>query len=391
MRLKLGTIGRFFRDPKDNFFLFGARGTGKSTWLNQNYPSAFKVDLLKPEVLLSYLGNPEQLRNQIEGQPDLKVVILDEVQKAPKLLDVVHELIESKPNLKFILTGSSARKLKQAGVDLLGGRTQICSMQPFMGKELGKHFKLEEALHRGMLPVIVTSANPIGRLKAYLALYMREEVQQEGLVRNVAGFSRFLEAISFSHGSLINSSNIAIECRVDRKTVDAYIQILEDLLLAYRITAFRKRAKRQVVEHMKFYLLDAGVFRSLRPKGPLDRTEEIEGIALEGLVFQHLVAWNAYSENEHSLHFWKTRSGVEVDFIVYGPKTFVAIEVKNSAKLTKHDLSPLNTFSEEYPEATLILLYRGHETLKIGNVWCTPVEQFLMKLDPANPIKAIQP
>ena len=202
----------------------------------------------------------------------------------------------------------------------------------------------------GLLPVVLDSPEPEQVLRTYAALYLREEVQSEGLVRNIGNFSRFLEAVSFSHASLLNIGNVARECQVERKVVDGYIGILEDLLLAYRLDVFTKRARRALASHPKLYLFDAGVYQSLRPKGPLDCPEEVEGHALEGLVGQHLRAWIANSDDDWSLSFWRTRSGVEVDFVVYGPGGLFAIEVKNSARIRPQDLRSLRAFKEDYPE-----------------------------------------
>ena len=234
----------------------------------------------------------------------------------------------------------------------------------------------------GMLPVVLDSPEPEQVLRTYAALYLREEVQSEGLVRNIGNFSRFLEAVSFSHASLLNIGNVARECQVERKVVDGYIGILEDLLLAYRLDVFTKRARRALVSHPKLYLFDAGVYRSLRPKGPLDRPEEIEGHALEGLVGQHLRAWLANSDDDWSLSFWRTRSGVEVDFVVYGPGGLFAIEVKNSARIRPQDLRSLRAFNEDYPESKTYLLYRGTDRLKKGDVLCLPCKEFLLGLRP---------
>ena len=201
--------------------------------------------------------------------------MIDEIQKVPELLTVVHRLIEEKRGHTFILTGSSARKLKRAGTDLLGGRALLRSMHPFLASELGERFRLEEALQQGLLPLVYSSLNPVDTLRSYAALYLREEVQMEGLVRNIGNFSRFLEAISFSHASLLNLSNVARECMVERKVVEGYTGILEDILLGFRLPVFTRRAKRGLAAHPKFYLFDTGVFRSLRPRGPLDMPEEI--------------------------------------------------------------------------------------------------------------------
>lgn len=211
---------------------------------------------------------------------------------------------------------------------------------------------------------------------------LHEEIQAEGLVRHLDNFSRFLEAISFSHASLINITNISRECEVKRKTVENYMNILEELLLAYHLPVFTKHAKHELSAHPKFYLFDAGVFYALRPKGSQDRTEEIEGLALESLVAQHLRAWNDYSSEKHGLYFWRTRSGTEVDFIVDGPKGLWAIEVKNAKTIRTKDTKALETFLEDYPTTQAILLYRGKERIKRKQILCLPCEDFLKQLKP---------
>lgn len=279
-------------------------------------------------------------------------------------------------------TGSSSRKLKQAGGDLLAGRALQRQLHPFMAAELGEHFSLEKALQVGTLPVLLDVPNQRDALQAYVGLYLKEEIQAEGLVRNLESFSRFLEIISFSHASLLNVTNIARECEVKRKTVENYIEILEELLLAYKLPIFSKRVQRELSTHPKIYLFDAGVFRTLRPRGPLDRVEDIEGVALEGLVAQHLRAWNDYSAEKHDIGFWRTRSGLEVDFVVYGPKDFWALEVKNATKIYPVDTKPLEAFLVDYPMATAILLYRGTERLWQKGVLCLPCDEFLLALKP---------
>jgi len=251
-----------------------------------------------------------------------------------------------------------------------------------MAAEFGERFNLERALKFGMLPLVVMAPEPEKVLKAYSSLYVREEVQMEGLVRNIGGFSRFLEAVSFSNGAVLNISNVARECEIERKVVEGYVGILEDLLLSFRLPVFTKRAKRATVAHPKFYYFDAGVFRSLRPTGPLDRPEEIQGAALEGLVAQHLIAWNAYRGEKNKVYYWRTRAGVEVDFVVYGEEVFWAIEVKNSSRIRKEDVNSLRAFKEEYPQCKTFLLYRGKERILREGVLCIPCEDFLMQLVP---------
>jgi predicted AAA+ superfamily ATPase len=375
-------IDRFFQAPKVSFFLFGPRGTGKSTFVHQHFKNAIYIDLLDPERVRSFSAMPERLKEVIDGQPESSLIVIDEVQRVPELLSVVHSLIETKKGWTFVLTGSSARKLKRTGIDLLAGRALLYTMHPFMAGELGRHFNFDRALLHGLLPVVVASENPMEVLRSYAALYLREEVQMEGLIRNIGNFSRFLEAISFSHASVLNISNVARECEVERKVVEGYVGILEDILLGWRLPIFTKRAKRDLIVHPKFYIFDTGVFRSLRPRGPLDRPEEIEGQALEGLVAQHLRAWTAYSKIKRELFFWRTRSGVEVDFVIYGPDNLWAMEVKNAKKIYPNDLRGLQSFKQEYPESRALFLYRGKDRLMKGGILCLPCVEFLKELRP---------
>jgi len=330
------------------------------------------------------VARPERLRESIEGHPGLRHVLIDEIQKVPEVLEMVHLLIEEKRELQFILTGSSARKLRRAGVNLLGGRATQRHLHPYMAAELGDRFRLTEALELGLLPIVLGAPDPEDTLRAYNGLYLREEVQTEGMVRNIGSFARFLEAISFSHGSVLNLANVARECQVNRKTAEGYLEILEDLLLGFRLTVFTRRAQRALAVHPKFFYFDAGVFRANRPSGPLDTPSEIAGPALEGLVAQHLRAWCDYTEGEHHLYYWQTRSQNEVDFIIYGPLGLHAIEVKNSAQIRPEDLRGLRAFCQDYPEAIPWLLHRGAERFRRDGVLCLPVEEFLRRLRPCS-------
>ena len=382
MSLKMEFISRIFKPPENSYFLFGPRGTGKSTFIRIFYGEALYLDMLDPEIFRSYAAAPERLRERLSASPEISVVIIDEIQKLPELLSVAHSLIEDEREIKLVLTGSSSRKLKRSGVDLLAGRALLCRLHPFMAAELGDRFNLERALHYGLLPIVLDSDTPEKVLEAYTALYIKEEVQAEGVVRNIGSFSRFVEAASFSHGSVLNISNISRECGVNRKTVEGYIGVLEDLLLAYRIPVFTRRAKRAVTSHPKFYIFDAGVYRSIQSHGPLDRPEEIEGIALEGLVAEHLRSWIDYSDSYYDLYFWRTRAGNEVDFVIYGGDEFCALEVKNSSTIHPADLNGLKAFREEYPQCRTILLYRGKERLMKAGILCLPCEEFLKSLEP---------
>lgn len=381
----MATLGRFLRLAPSSFFLFGPRGTGKTTWLRDSLPNALVVNLLRPEIHREYAARPERLRELVLGNPTRTDVVLDEVQRVPELLPVVHDLIESDGARRFILTGSSARRLRREGVDLLGGRAVVRSMHPFMAAELPR-FDLGLALQQGLVPLIVMAPDPGDVLNAYASLYLEQEVQAEGLVRNVGSFARFLEVASFSHAAMLNVSNIARETQVSRKTVEGYLAILEDLLLAWRLPVFTRKAQRATIAHPKLYLFDAGVFRSLRPSGPLDRPGEIEGAAFEGLVGQHLRAWAAYEQNSFELAYWRTRFGVEVDFIVYGPNGFWAVEVKNADTIRREDVRALRAFTDDYPECEPLLVHRGEDRLVVNGVRCLPARDFLVGLRPGRAI-----
>jgi len=377
---------RFLKVPKQSFFLFGPRGSGKTTWLKEKFPHALFINLLEPEEFRKYQSKPERLKDTIEAYPEKRIIVIDEIQHIPELLPLVHSIMEDKKELQFVLTGSSARKLRRVGTDLLAGRAIREEMHPYIASELKDRFSLEKTLELGMLPLVWEAKQPEATLRTYITMYLKEEVQAEGIVRHVGNFSRFLEVMSFSHAMQLNASNIARECQVSRTTTNDYIQILKDLLLGYTLDIFVRRATRALSAHSKFYFFDAGIFKTLRPRGPLDRKEEIEGPALEGLVLQHLKAWVAAQPEIHTIHFWRTRSGVEVDFIVYGPHGFWALEVKNSSSVSPKDVQSLQVFPEEYPECVPLLLYRGKERTMMNGILCIPCEEFLLQLEVDQPI-----
>lgn len=324
------------------------------------------------------MANPHRLQEFIPpGYQDW--VIIDEVQRVPELLHEVHRLIETRKT-HFILTGSSARKLKRKNVNLLAGRALTYNLFPLTVEELKSDFRLSQSLMFGHLPSVFHQLGQKQYLASYVTTYLREEVQQEGLTRNIGAFSRFLEAVSFSQGQVMNLSEIARECSVYRKVVENYISILEDLLIAERLPAFTKKAKRRMTLHQKFYFFDVGVYRAIRPRGPLDAPEEIEGVALESLIFQELKATNHYHQLEYQLHYWRTATGLEVDFVLYGKRGIKAIEVKRAAKIHDRDLRGLRAFLDDYPSAKAYCLYGGDRRRWIGNIELIPFEEFLRQL-----------
>jgi predicted AAA+ superfamily ATPase len=375
-------IPRLLISPKESFFLLGPRGTGKSTWLLHVYPDAVRIDLLQPEQERLYLAAPERLREIVEHLSEGGVIILDEIQRAPGLLPLIHSLIEEGKPIQFVMTGSSARKLRRDVGNLLGGRALLRLMPPFFAAELQASFRLETVLKVGLLPMVYEAKDPEEKILNYVGVYLREEIMAEGMIRQIGNFARFLEVLSFSHGQVLNVSDIAREAFVKRTTVDNYLEILEDLLIAFRLPVFTRRARRTVIQHPKFYYFDVGVYRSLRPKGPLDKEAELEGPALEGLVAQHLRAWVQAQKETHQFCFWRTRSQVEVDFVIYGPKGFWAIEVKRGINVHGHDLKALHLFCEEYPEAQALFLYLGKDHRRIDGIDCIPLTEFLLQLHP---------
>ena len=370
---------RLIIPPKGkSFFLFGPRGTGKTTWVKSKFPKAVYLDLLEAELFNDLMANPQRLESFIPKNFQDWVVI-DEVQKIPELLDEVHRLIE-KYKYKFILTGSSARKIRRRGVNLLGGRALSYHLFPLTAVELTDSFDLNHSLAYGQLPCSYTEENPKAYLESYVKTYLEEEVQQEGFTRNLGAFSRFLESASFSQGSALNISSVARDCSVERKVVENYFTILEDLLIGYRIPVFTKRAKRRLAVHPKFYFFDVGLYRTLRPAGPLDTPEEIGGHAFETLFLQELMAITAYLTLGYNIFYWMTSTNVEVDFVLYGDKGIKAFEIKRTGKISTSMLKGLKAFQEDYPQSQAYFIYGGERRLREGDIEILPVKEALKDL-----------
>ncbi len=358
---------------------------GKSRWVQTTFPNATYIDLLSAKTFNELQANPSRLEERILiGKSPW--VIIDEVQRIPTILNEVHRLIEKK-KIKFILTGSSARKLKRDGVNLLAGRALLQHMYPLTVHELGADFNLEKSLRFVHLPKAYLDPDPDAFLHSCVKTYLKEEVQFEGLTRNMDSFARFLEAASFSQAQYLNVSNVAAECHVERKTVDQYFQILQDFFVAYRLPMFTKKARRKIQQHPKFYFFDTGIYQTLRPRGPLDSQEEIDGPAWETLVLQELMAENEYKNLKYQFFCWSVQNGVDVDILLFGPQGLIAIEVKRSDRIRGGELDGLKLFKKDYSVAKTFFVWGGTEERNIDGIQVIPIEKFL-KTIPAilNPV-----
>ena len=357
--------------PKDqSAFLWGPRKTGKTTYLRATFPNSRVYDLLQTDLFLEFAKRPFLLREQLLAASPKQLqepVIIDEVQKVPQLLDEIHWLIENK-GLRFILCGSSARKLKRGKANLLGGRAWRYEMHPLVSAEVAD-LNLLQALNRGMLPRHYMQEEYHKSLQAYVRDYLQEEVFAEGLTRNIPAFSRFFEAMGFTHGELTNYANIARDCGIDAKTVKEYYQILGDTLLGTMIEPYKKRQERQVIMKAgKFYLFDVGVAGAItRRRIPQEKGEQF-GKAMEHFILMEILAHRAYRELDYDVNFWRTKSGLEVDFILGQGE--VAIEVKGTSRVDHADLRPLKAFVQEYAPASALVVCnerapRVHEDIHI--------------------------
>ena len=366
------------QDSRSSAFLFGPRGCGKTYWVKLHFPKAIYLDLLNQDLFIKYSSRPSSLREDIpEGFSDW--IIIDEVQKVPEILNEVHRLIEEK-GYRFILTGSSARSLRRRGVNLLAGRALLYHMHPLTPQELENDFNLEESMRFGLLPKVIHNEDAKHYLASYITTYLREEILQEGILRNLETFSRFLEIASYSQGSPINYSSIARDTYASRKVVTSYFTILEDLLIAKQVPPFTKRAKRAIKTANKFYYFDTGVYQHLRPRGIADSGPQIDGTALETLFFQTVSALNDYLALGYKIYYWQTRSQLEVGFVLYGEKGFFAFEIKLS-RFTKSEMfKGLRAFKEDYPEAKLYLINMGDRKEYHGDVTIIPMQECLKEL-----------
>ncbi len=364
------------KDLEDSVFLFGARQTGKSTFLRQNYPDSIYIDLLDTTIRGRFKRNPSLLYEMLTSKEAGTLVIIDEIPEVPELLNEVHRLISEK-GIVFILCGSSARKLKRKGYNTLGGRAYPVYLFPFVSAEI-PDFNIQQAINYGMLPPHYLAKNPRHRLSAYIDVYLKEEIKEEALVRNLNSFQRFLEVAALTNGEIINNNNIAQDCGVSANTVGNYFDILEDTLLGFKIPAYTKTLKRRLVQAPKFYYFDVGIANHLLHRNNLVRGTAEYGHAFEHLVIQELRAWLNYMESSEKLSYWRAYTGQEVDAVIGDAR--VAIEIKSVEEVLLRHMRGLKTFASDYPESKQMIVSLDPINRQVGNIECIHVLDFFKKL-----------
>ncbi|MBO4737967.1 MAG: ATP-binding protein [Bacteroidales bacterium] len=337
---------------ESSIFLFGARQTGKTTLLLQQFPQAVYIDLLDTNTLARYSRYPNLLYEQYKNHDSDTIIIIDEIQQVPLLLNEVHRLIAQK-DIHFILCGSSARKLRRKGYNTLGGRALPCHLYPLVSTEI-PDFDIDKAITTGMLPPVYLAKKPQLRLSAYIDVYLRQEIKAEALVRNLNNFQRFLDTAALTDGEIVNYNNIATDCWVSANTVKEYFSILEDTLMGYMVPAFTKKIKRRLVQSPKFYFFDIGVVNFLIHRKEIVRGTTEYGHAFEHFIIQEIIAYIGYTRNENQLSYWRTKDGVEVDAIIGDAK--LAIEIKSVENVQNKHLKGLRTFATEHPDCRRMIV-----------------------------------
>lgn len=372
-------LSRIFKlqdEIESSIFLFGGRQTGKTTILHQQFPDAIFYDLLDTNVKERLRRRPVLLYETLKDKVAGTLVIIDDIPEVPELLNEVHRLIVER-QLVFILCGSSARKLKRKGHNTLGGRALPVYLYPLVSAEI-PDFNIDRAVTYGMIPSHYLAKNPHRLLSGYIDIYLKEEIKEEALVRNLDAFHRFLEVAALTDGEIINNNNIAQDCGVHATTVSAYFDILEDTLIGYRIPAYTKVMKRRLVQAPRFYYFDIGVANHLLHRKELVRGTTDYGHAFEHLVIQELVAYLHYTHSDETLSYWRTYTGIEVDAIIGNAR--VAIEIKSAEEIQNKHLKNLKIFSEEHPESRLMVVSLDVFSRRIGNIECLYVLEFFRLL-----------
>lgn len=360
----------------ESVFLFGARQTGKTTLLMQQFPDTIYYDLLDTDLLYRLRQRPSILREMLDKKPEGTLIIIDEIQQVPELLNEIH-LLMNRYGFRFILCGSSARKLRRQGVNTLGGRAVPQYLFPFVSSEI-PDFDIDTAINNGMMPRCYLSKNPQNLLKAYVAIYLKEEIQAESLVRNLKNFSRFLEVAAITDGEMVNYQNIAQDCGISANTIKEYFQILEDTLLGFYIPAYTKTVKRKIVQSPKFYLFDIGVTNYILGRKDLKRGSVEYGHAFEHFVIQELVAYVSYTDNSNRISYWRTYTQIEVDVVLGDAK--VAIEIKSAEEIMNKHMKGLKAFREEYPDSRLMVVSLDKLTRTSDEIEIVYIYDFLKML-----------
>ena len=360
----------------EGMFLFGARQTGKSTLLRERFKGATYYDLLDPNLRKAFKRNPNSLKEALWNKSAGTLVIIDEIQKVPELLDIVHSLMVER-GLFFILSGSSARKLKRSGANTLGGRAIPETLFPLVWPEV-TDFQIDRAVQNGMIPRHYMVEDATKRLSGYVKVYLDEEIREEGEVRELDAFERFMEVAAISDGEMLNYSNIASDCGVSAKTVKSYFQILYDTLIGYEIPAFRKEIKRKIVQAPRFYYFDVGLANYLMGRQSLKRGTDDYGHAFEHFVMQEIIAYKGYKDKREIISYWHTYDKKEVDVVIGDAK--VAIEIKSTEHVETKHKKGLKAFNEEHPDCRLALVSLDPITRKSGDVELIYVLDFLRML-----------
>ena len=361
---------------EDSVFLWGARQTGKSTLLKSIYPEAHYYDLLLPDVYSRLQRKPELLIQELQHLDHNELVVIDEVQMLPNLLNAVHWLIVNR-EIRFLLCGSSARKLKRLGANMLGGRAVRRQLFPLVSREI-PDFDVVKAVNNGMLPRHYLINDPWNRLEGYIGNYLQQEIEAEALSRNLSTFSRFLEVAALTDGEMVNYQSIATDCGVSANTIKAYFDILQETMIGYYIPAFRNVQKRRLIKAPRFYFFDIGIVNYLCNRRKMEPGSTDFGHGFEHLIVQELMAYLSYTHSRKTISYWRTTSGYEVD-IIYGDAE-VAIEVKSSTEVQSRHLKGLKAFSEEHPAARTIIVSLDTAYRKMNQVEVWPVTQFLNAL-----------
>jgi uncharacterized protein len=364
----------FLGAGKESFFLWGARQTGKSTLLKETFKTALYFDLLLSDVYERLLRNNALIRQMLAANPQ-QLVIIDEIQRIPELLNEVHWIITN-TKTRFILSGSSSRKIVRKETNLLGGRAIRYELFPLTSSEIPQ-FNLLTAINNGLLPRHYTAKNPKKLLAGYIGSYLRDEIAMEAKIRNIQSFASFLEAAAFSNGEIVNYLNIASECGVSAPTIKEYFQILNDTLIGNYIPSYQKKPKRRVIQAPKFYFFDIGIVNYLLKRPKIDYGTELFGNAFEQFIYLELKAHSSYSGQDYKISYWRTASQLEVDFIL-GDE--IAIEVKSTSKATSKHTQGLKQIEEEYKFKHYILVSTDPIEKKDNNIWHLPWASFLEKL-----------